>query len=205
MGRSFANLHMKSDSLERSIEAFRALATQNPDVLGLSDEEQGQADLTGTHYESDKDKLVLYISQTNKNWVSVLQDFFVWGTVKRIGESLSRLVSEPVVTVGFIHDEIFELSVFKDGEMQAERIFCEEWTRSEYGLQEERLHDDHLREALDIPQEEMDELIKITSPAQAVDKLTELTGLSLWSDWEWVPHEEGLRSRFAEHEISLAD
>ncbi|MFF2890389.1 hypothetical protein [Paenibacillus sp. NPDC057967] len=205
MGRSFANLHMKSDSLEKSIEAFRALATQNPDLLGLSDEDQRDTDITGTHHESDKDKLVLYISENNEKWVSVLHDYFVWGTVKRIGKSLSRLVAEPVMTVGFIHDEIFELSVFQKGEIQAERIFCEEWTRSEYGLQEERLHDDYLREALDIPQEEMDVLASMASPAQAADKLIELTGLSIWSDWEWVPHEAELRDRFAKHEISLAD
>lgn len=143
----------------------------------------------------------MYISESNESWISVLHDYFVWGTVKKIGKSLSRLIGEPVMTIGFIHDEIVELSLFKDGDIQAERIFCEEWTRSEYGLKEERLHDDNLREALDIRQEDMEELVSMTSPAQAVDKLSELVRMPLWSDWEWVPHEEELKKWFKKYEL----
>jgi len=205
LGRSFANLHIRSDSLEKSIEAFRALAIQDPDALGLSDEEQRGTYVTDSDHEPDKGQLVLYISQSNENWVSVLQNYLVWGTVKRVGKLLSRHIGEPVVTLGFIHDEIFELSVFRDGEIQAERIFCEEWTRDEYGLQEQRLQDDLLREALGIRQEEMDDLASMTVPAQTVDKLIGLTGLPLWSDWEWVPHEAGLKERFARQEVPLTD
>lgn len=205
MGRSFANLHIRSDSLEKSIEAFRALAIQDPDALGLSDEEHRGTYVSDPDHAPDKGQLVLYVSQSNENWVSVLQNYLVWGTVKRVGKLLSRHIGEPVVTLGFIHDEIFELSVFRDGEIHAERIFCEEWTRDEYRLQEQRLHDDLLREALGIRQEEMEELASMTVPAQAVDKLIGLTGLPLWSDWEWVPHEAGLKERFVRKKIPLTD
>lgn len=146
-------------------------------------------------------KVVIYVSKSNENWISVLHDYFVWGTVKKFGKALSRLIEKPVMTAGYINEEIFELLIFENGDIQAERIFCEQWTRDEYGLQEERLHDDYLREALDIRTEELDDFIKITSPEQAVDKLSEHVGMSIWSDSEWIPHDKNLRNRFGTYEF----
>ena len=144
----------------------------------------------------------MYISSSNENWISVLHDYFVWGTVKKAGKALSRLIKEPVMTVGFINDEIFELSIFEKGDIQAERIFCDPLVRDEYGLQEQRLQDDYLREALDIREEAFDDFIRMTSPAQAVDKLSELVGMSLWSDFEWLPYEEELKDRFKKYQFA---
>ncbi|HBS45961.1 MAG TPA: hypothetical protein DEA91_18535, partial [Paenibacillus sp.] len=74
--------------------------------------------------------------------------------------------------------------------------------RDEYEqLREERLNDDYLQKALDIRNEDFDGFTGITSPGQAVDKLSELVGMSLWCDWEWVPYEETLRTRFAKYEF----
>lgn len=187
MGRSFANLHIKSNNLDKTIAALRKLSEEHPEVLGKK--------------EPQETRTVMYVSKSNENWISVLHDYFVWGTVKKIGKALSRLSAEPIMTAGYIHEEIFELSLFHDGEIQAERIFCESWTRDEYGLQEERLHDDYLREALEISSEELNNLIGITSPYQAVDKLSELARMSLWSDAEWIPYEEELKKRFLEYEF----
>lgn len=85
------------------------------------------------------------------------------------------------MTAGYINEEIFELSIFENGDIQAERIFCEQWMRNEYGLKEERLNDDYLREALDIRTEDLDDFIRITNPEQAVDQLSELVRMSIWS------------------------
>ncbi|GGD80870.1 hypothetical protein [Paenibacillus nasutitermitis] len=189
MGRSFANLHIKSKSLEKTVEALRELSEGNAEVLGMPSNE-------------DQEKVVMYVSKSNENWISVLHDYFVWGTVKEIGKTLSRLIEEPVMTGGYINEEIFELSFFENGDIQAERIFCEQWTRDEYEeLKEERLNDDYLRKALDIRHEDFDDFIRMTSPQQAVDKLSEFVSMSLWSDWEWIPHEETLRTRFGKYEF----
>lgn len=187
MGRSFANLHIKSNNLEKTIEALRELSKGHPKVLGKN--------------ETEEAKVVMYISKSNENWVSVLHDYFVWGTVKKIGKTLSQLTGEPIMTAGYMNEEIFELSIFEDGDIQAERIFCEPWTRDEYELKEERLNDDYLREALDIRNKDLDDFIRITSPGQAVDKLSEIVKMSLWSDSEWIPYEETLRNRFEKYEF----
>ncbi|NEZ45399.1 hypothetical protein GQA12_28435 [Paenibacillus alvei] len=42
---------------------------------------------------------------------------------------------------------------------------------------------------------------KITSPEQAVDRLSELVKMSLWSDSEWIPYEEDLRNRLGKYEL----
>lgn len=186
MGRSFANLHIKSNNLEKTIEAFRELSKAPGEVLGIK--------------EAQENPVVLYISQSNENWISVLHDYFVWGTVKKIGKTLSRLLEEPVMTVGYMNEEIFELSVFADGAIQAEKIFCEQWAREDYGITEERINDDYLREALSIRHEDFDELIKITTPWQAVDKLSELVKMSLWCDAERISYEEDHR-RFEKYEL----
>lgn len=190
MGRSFANLHIKSKNLEKTVEALRELSEGHAKVLGKPNN------------EAQEIKVVMYVSKSNENWISVLHDYFVWGTVKKIGKTLSRLIEEPVMTAGYINEEIFELSFFENGDIQAERIFCEQWTRDEYEqLKEERLNDDYLRKALDIRNEDFDDFISITSPEQAVDKLSELVRMSLWSDSEWIPHEESLRKRFGKYEL----
>ncbi|MDK8180165.1 hypothetical protein [Paenibacillus sp. UMB4589-SE434] len=187
MGRSFANLHIRSKNLEQTIEVLRELSKAHLKALGKN--------------EAQVTKVVMYVCKSNEDWISVLHDYFVWGTVKKIGITLSRLIEGPVMTAGYINEEIFELSIFEGGEIQAERIFCEQWARDEYELKEERLNDDYLREALDIRNEDLDALIKINSPAQVVDKLSELVNLSLWSDSEWIPYGEALRNRFGKYEF----
>ncbi|WP_098749533.1 hypothetical protein [Paenibacillus sp. EZ-K15] len=200
MGRSFANLHIKSNHLEKTIEALKALSEGSGEVLGKSSN-PNQAVSDDAQSEQTQET-VMYISSSNENWISVLHDYFVWGTVKKAGKALSRLIEEPVMTVGFINDEIFELSIFEKGDIQAERIFCDPLVRDEYGLQEQRLQDDYLREALDIREEAFDDFIRMTSPAQAVDKLSELVGMSLWSDFEWLPYEEELKDRFKKYQFA---
>nr|WP_235918206.1 hypothetical protein [Paenibacillus lutrae] len=183
-------MHIKSSNLEKTVEALRELSAAHSEVLGKPNNEVSEI------------KVVMYISKSNEKWISVLHDYFVWGTVKKIGRTLSRLIEEPVMTAAYMNEELFELSFFENGDIQAERIFCEQWTRDEYEqLQEERLNDDYLQKALDIRNEDFDGFISITSPAQAVDKLSELVGMSLWSDWEWIPHEETLRERFEKYEF----
>ncbi|MEK3864484.1 hypothetical protein MHH60_13485 [Paenibacillus sp. FSL H7-0716] len=190
MGRSFANLHIKSNNLEKTVEALRELSEGHAKVLGQS------------NHEAPESKVVMYVSKSNENWISVLHDYFVWGTVKEAGKTLTQLIGEPVMTAGYMNEEIFELSLFENGDIQAEKIFCEQWTRDEYEqLREERLNDDYLRKALDIRNEDFDGFIGITSPGQAVDKLSELVSMSLWSDWEWIPYEETLRKRFVKYEF----
>ncbi|MCR8844447.1 hypothetical protein NQ117_12200 [Paenibacillus sp. SC116] len=190
MGRSFANLHIKSIHLEKTIQALKEMCERHPEVLGLK---SGDPSI----------KTVMYVSKSNDNWISVLHDYFVWGTVKKVGKTLSQLTEEPVLTAGYINEEIFELSVFKQGDIQAEKIFCEPWTRDEYGLNEECLHDNHLREVLDICTENFDDLIEITSPYKAADKLSELISMSIWCDSEWILHEEELRNRFETYEFDI--
>ncbi|GGD97613.1 hypothetical protein [Paenibacillus nasutitermitis] len=122
--------------------------------------------------------------------------------VKKIGQTLSRIIEEPVMTAGYMNEDLFELSFFENGGIQAERIFCEQWMREEYEeLKEERINDDYLRKVLDIRKENFDDFISMTSPEQAVDKLSELVSMSLWSDSKWIPHEETLRKRFRKYEF----
>ncbi|WP_339320108.1 hypothetical protein [Paenibacillus sp. FSL R10-2734] len=190
MGRSFANLHIKSNNLEKTVKALRELSEGHAKVLGEPNN------------EAQEIKVVMYVSKSNENWISVLHDYFVWGTVKEIGKTLSRLIEEPVMTAGYMNEEIFEMSLFENGDMEAERIFCEQWTRDEYEqLKEERLNDDYLQKVLDIRNEDFDDFISITRPEQAVDKLSEIVRMSLWSDSEWIPHEETLRERFEKYEF----
>ncbi|MEK8130109.1 hypothetical protein WMW72_19575 [Paenibacillus filicis] len=178
---------MKSKNLEKTIDALRELSEGHAKVLG--------------RHEAQESKVVMYVSKSNEKWISVLHDYLVWGTVKKIGKTLSGLIGEPIMTAGYMNEEIFELSIFADGEIQAERIFCGPWTRDEYELKEECLNDDYLVEALDINKDDLDNLLRITSPEQAVDKLSELVGMSLWSDSEWIPYEETLKNRFVKYEF----
>ncbi|MFF2480938.1 hypothetical protein [Paenibacillus sp. NPDC058071] len=146
----------------------------------------------------------MYISKSNENWISVLHSYFVWGTVKRFGKALSLLTEEPVMTGGYMNEEIFELSLFQHGDIQAEKTFCEPWTRDDYGFQEECQNEDYLHQTLDIQnKDKLNGFISLTSPEQAVNKLSELTNLTIWSDFEWVPYEEYLSNQFERYEFQI--
>jgi hypothetical protein len=111
-------------------------------------------------------------------------------------------VEEPVMTVGYMNEEIFELSFFENGEIQAEKIFCEPWTREEYEqLKEERVSDEYFQKVLDVNNEDFEQLLGITDPAQAVDKLSQLLNMSLWCDAEWIEFEDDLKERFEKYEF----
>jgi hypothetical protein len=192
MGRAFANLHIKSNSLEKAIAALKKLSEGHAQVLGNREKDSSETNIT------------MYISKSNRNegWISVLHDYFVWGTVKKIGRTLSKLVEEPVMTVGYMNEEIFELSFFENGEIQAEKIFCEPWTREEYEqLKEERVSDEYFQKVLDVNNEDFEQLLGITDPAQAVDKLSQLLNMSLWCDAEWIEFEDDLKERFEKYEF----
>jgi len=202
VSRSFANLHIKSSDLEKTVEALRALSKNFPEVLGRSSNQESEDKKPiDSPSDSQENNVVMYISKSNEHWISVLHDYFVWGTVKKAGKVLSTLIEEPVMTGGFINDEIFELSIFEGGSIQAERFFCHPLTREEYGLQEARLQDDYLQETLDIGNEDFEGLLRTTFSAEAVDQLVKLTNLPIWSNSEWVPYEEDLRERFSKYEF----
>lgn len=192
MGRSFANLHIKSNHFEKTISALKELSEGHAQVLGNRENGSSETNIT------------MYISKSNVNesWISVLHDYFVWGTVKKIGKALSQLVEEPVMTVGYMNEEIFEWSFYENGEIQAEKIFCEPWTREEYEqLKEERLNDEYLQKMLDVNNEDFGQLLEITDPAQAVDKLSQFLNMSLWCDAEWIEFEADLKKRFEKYEF----
>lgn len=192
MGRSFANLHIKSNRLEKAIVALKELSEVHAQVLGNRENDSSETNIT------------MYISKSNpyESWISVLHDYFAWGTVKKIGKTLSQLVEEPVMTVGYMNEEIFELSFFENGEIQAEKIFCEPWTREEYEqLKEERLNNDYLQKVLDVNNTDFEQLLGITDPAQAVNKLSQLLNMSLWCDAEWIEFEDDHKKRFEKYEF----
>lgn len=192
MGRSFANLHIKSNHLEKTIVALKKLSEGHAKVLGNRENDSSETSIT------------MYISKSNpkESWISVLHDYFVWGTVKKIGKTLSQLVEEPVMTVGYMNEEIVELSFFENGEIHAEKIFCEPWTREEYEqLKEERINNDYFQKVLDVNNEDFEQLFGITDPAQAVDKLSQLLNMSLWCDAEWIEFEDDLKKRFEKYEF----
>lgn len=101
VGRSFANLHIKSGDLDKTLQALKELIAKHGKVLGYP--------------ETPERKAVIYVSQSNEGWISVLHDYFVWGTVKKVGRTLSGLLDEPVMTVAYMNEEIFELSFFEQG------------------------------------------------------------------------------------------
>ena len=118
-------MHIKSNHLEKTIEALKALSEGSGEVLGKSSN-SNQAVSDDAHSEQTQET-VIYISSSNENWISVLHDYFVWGTVKKAGKALSRLIEEPVMTVGFIHDEIFELSILRKGTSKPKESFVTRW------------------------------------------------------------------------------
>lgn len=214
MGRQFANLHIKTNNPKETIEQLKQFVQQSANALGYWTKEGISSFKAGYELELKLDhedieaqaqekKAVLQISNSIEGWVSVLHEYLVWGTVKRIGNQLSELTDEPVMTTSYMNEELFEVSLFKNGVIQAERIFCQEWTRDDYELKEELLNDEYMKIVLDASDEAFLELVTIATPWEAVDKLSKLTGLPLWSDFQWIEYEEELRTQFSLYEFEL--
>lgn len=119
-----------------------------------------------------------YINQ-GMNWSSVLNDQFLWGKVEEIGEILSNFVLEPVMTIGFFDEDIFEFTIFQEGDIRIKKYFCEEWAKEEYGLESEVIDHEYLEKVLELAHEDLVKILEISNPEQAIDELSRMIQIHL--------------------------
>lgn len=178
MGTKFANLHIKTTDQEIVLDALQRLANKAGSLF------------FGT----------FYVNQ-NRQWSSILNDYFEWGTVEKIGELLSTFVSKPVMTIGFFDEDLFEFTIFLDGEIKIKKYFCEEWVKEEYELGSDVIDFEYLQEVLEIKQGELKTLFEMNNPEQSIDELSRMLNLHLWVHSEWVSEDEELEERYSRLEV----
>lgn len=202
MGTKFANLHVKTTNQTLIAEALRQLNGQTDLMhprLNILDAYINKTEKKKPS-EPREIKVTYYTCQDGK-WTSLLNDHFQWGAIEQIGQRLSTLVSEPVMTVGFFDEDIFEFTLFEDGNVTFKKYFCGEWTKEDYGLDQEQIVEDELTKVLEINREAIEPLLNIDNPEQAVNELEKLLSIPLWVDADWIDYDPELAAKYAKLEI----
>ncbi|WP_169091647.1 hypothetical protein [Paenibacillus sp. PL91] len=207
MGTKFANLHIKTNNQEVLVDALQRLSNKAGSILTTANN-TGVDIIDQYVYRSNKQirrttsSVSFYINQ-GMNWSSVLNDQFSWGKVEKIGEILSNFVSEPVMTIGFFDEDIFEFTLFQEGDIRTKKYFCEEWAKEEYGLESEVIDHEYLEKVLELAHEDLIKLLEISNPEQAIDELSRMIQIHLWVDSEWISEDKEIEERYTRLDIEI--
>ncbi|NOU68805.1 hypothetical protein GC096_32805 [Paenibacillus sp. LMG 31461] len=209
MGTKFANLHIKTINHEVILDALQRLSNKAGSILATPDY-SAMSIIDQYVYRSSNEKQInktassvsFYLNQ-EMSWSNVLNDHFSWGTVEQIGELLSNFVSEPVMTIGFFDEDIFEFTLFQEGEIKTKKYFCEEWAIEEYGLVSEVIDLDYLESVLELNHEEITKLLELRNPEQAIDELSRMIQINLWVHSEWISEDNEIEERYSKLELKI--
>lgn len=209
MGTNFASLHIKTEDPTIIKEGLQQLNNQiGIELTGRVNDNRNVIDRY--MYNSEKEEpiretglKVTYYTSQERQWTSILNDYFEWGTVEQVGELLSKFMSEPIMTIGFFDEDIFEFTVFQNEEIKFKTYFCGEWAIEEYGLNKEVIDIKYLEEVLEIDQESIDKLLQIENPEQAVEELSKLTHIHLWVKSNWIVEDEDLTEKYAKLDLKI--
>lgn len=209
MGTKFANLHIKNINQEVLLDALQRLSNKAGSILATADY-SAMSIIDQYVYRPSNEKQInktassvtFYLNQ-EMNWSNVLNDHFSWGTVEQIGELLSNFVSEPVMTIGFFDEDIFEFTIFQEGEIRTKKYFCEEWAIEEYGLESEKIDLDYIERVLELNHEETTQLLEIHNPEQAIDELSRMIQINLWVHSEWISEDKEIEERYTKLELKI--
>ncbi|MEJ8302721.1 hypothetical protein [Saccharibacillus sacchari] len=207
MGTKFANLHIQTQNRQLVLDALQKLSDQAGHVLAkpiLRDtnilDPYIQRKEKGSLSRENESHVTYYMHQSGE-WTTVLNSYFEWETVSRVGELLSMFVVEPVMTVGFFDEDIFEWTIFQDGEVRCRKYFCGTWAEDEYKLEPETMDFAFLQEVVGIKKAGIGQLLASGSPEQAVNQLSSLIGVHVWIDSSWVDHDPELIKKYAKVDL----
>ncbi|MCG7380886.1 hypothetical protein MH215_28280 [Paenibacillus sp. ACRSA] len=209
MGTKFANLHIKTEDQTIIIEGLNQLNNQLGNKLtGYTNDKRNIIDQYLQRIEKEepnreKHLEVTYYIDHERQWTTILNDYFEWGTIEQVGELLSKCISEPIMTIGFFDEDIFEFTLFQNGKIKFKKYFCGEWASEEYDLNEEVMDVKYLKEVLEIDQESIDKLLQVENPEEAVDELAQLIHIHLWVSSNWIPEDEELKKKYSKLDLKI--
>lgn len=183
-GGNFGNLHIRTNDADKVVAALEKLFRNAPldygdfsasqaDELDIIDQYVYKMELKSNPQATKgmEVSVVSHTAQLNDRWVSVLHKQFQWGGVREAGKELSLYLTEPVMAVGYFDGDVLELSIYEQGQLQAERLWSSEASREVYGLREKIIDRDYMAEQLELNEERMDRLLAHNDPDLAVEQL----------------------------------
>jgi len=207
VGTKFANLHIKAIEPRDLEEALQELSNKAGTILATEDQDDvvniiDRYVYRGTKQNIRSTKVSYYINQGMK-WTSVLNDQFSWGTVEEVGQLFSHLVRKPIMTIGFFDEDIFELTLFEEGDIRAKKYFCEEWAKKEYDLDSELIDHKYIEETLELNQIELNKLLEISNPEKAIKELSRMLKFNLWMHSEWISNDEEIKQEYIKKDFEI--
>jgi len=210
MGTKFANLHIKTTDQEAVADALQKLSNIAGSMLadtafsGLDIIDQYIYRTTNANVSGRTASTATFYVRYAKPWCSVLNDYFQSGTIEKVGEIVSTLVSEPVMTIGFFDEDLFEFTIFQDGEIKAKKYFCEEWVKAEYDLESEVIDLAYVEEVLEINREQSIPFVQISDPEQAIVELSQLVHIDLWVHSEWISEDKEMEEKYSKLVVTFS-
>ncbi|MDO3410541.1 hypothetical protein QWJ34_12285 [Saccharibacillus sp. CPCC 101409] len=214
MGTKFANFHLKTTDEAALDEVLRHLsaaavsklssfadAGPEPSFLERVIRQNGN-ELTADFPKINLPSVSFYVNH-GERWSSVLNDHLAWGIVEEVGEIASNFTDQPVMTIGFFDEDVFEFTLFEAGEIKVKKYFCGSGVREDYGLESERADAEYTARTLETDLESVENWFAIDNPEAAIDELSRLTGVHFWIHSAWIDDDPEIEEVYAKRVYKL--
>ncbi|MNJ45260.1 hypothetical protein D3C77_403470 [compost metagenome] len=210
MGTKFANVHVKSTNKDEVISYLKTIAEKaaqkkpNLGKIKLASGIELDDDFSALLEQADLTKHTYYIGEFN-GWISILNDWFEWGTIDTFSEAMSCHIASPILTVGYFDDDILEINIFRSGKRITGHIWCSESTQEVYGLDMKHADINAFVELLGHEHAlEIRRILELIDCEQAVIALEKVMNVPLWihSDWFADMEEQEVKKKYLKHKMN---
>lgn len=202
MGTKFGSIHVKTGNQSEVLAALAEMAQlrQQHQDAGKSDNELLQL-LQAASLQS---RNTFYIGALTDGWLTILNDWLGWGESESLGEALSGFITAPVLTTSYFDDDVFQMTLYRNGERMTGQIWCTDAVAQDYELDREPAdialltplfgHDQHSR---------LLELLELNDCEEAVEKLERIANFPIWIHSAWFDemNEQDWVGKYAKHEL----
>lgn len=124
MGSKFSNINIRTNdllSVENALKEFSKKSGKGspnfPDgILPKNNLISGLLDLFNTSQHK------YYAGCMTEGWVTVLNEWFGWESIKDAAIDLSEYLTNPILTTGYFDDDVFELALVREGQILTSHV-----------------------------------------------------------------------------------
>lgn len=167
MGTKFANLHVQTEKVEEVIAALKNSGISRSFFVG-----------------------------SFNGWVSVFGERFNWEEIGSSVQTISRLLTYPMLSVGYFDDEILELGVFQNGQLITKHLVGV--GVEEYELEPTEMDQTMFREVVQgtVDEVQLSAALENNDLEELIEEMEKTLNIPLWMKYEWIEEDGDIRSRF---------
>ncbi|MBO9606356.1 MAG: hypothetical protein J7639_10410 [Paenibacillaceae bacterium] len=190
MGTKLGNIHVNTSDVNEVLAALRSYNEESSKAkpnLKFFFGENYNPEFEGFMNDVDESKSIFFIGEFREGWLSVLNDWFGWGEVESTGKKLSKFIDKNILTIAYYDDDLFELNIFRNGQLLTGHIWCNDSVAEDYQLEINKGNTDYLINFFgNENQENVLTLLRTTDCGKAIEEIETLMNIPLWIKSDWL-------------------